>query len=781
MKRILCIYITAACLLFCTGALADLFFGSSGPEVVRLQQALAGRGYQVGSADGRYGAFTEAAVRLFQRESGLSVTGIADAQTLALLYGTAVTTASPYVPYATPRPTAAPAAQPVSYFGGDYTTLRMGSRGTQVTLLQTALNRLGYSCGTADGIFGNATYSALVRFQSANRLSVTGIADRNVLQLIERLLGGSAVTAAPTALPWSTPAPTAVPWITAAPTAQPVPYGAWTPPSVTLRQGSYGAAVTSLQTRLRELGWFSGTPDGYFGSSTRAAVVAFQQRCGLTADGVAGPQTYARLALVNAPALTTPAVTAVPTPQPTAVPILQPTAAPMAAWTAPSRTLRLGNSGAAVVRRQRRLRRPRWSTGHAHGYFDAATRLAVVSFQSRCGLTADGIAGPATYSQLASSSAPRSGAPVTTSTPWAVVTPTPYTVITPAPTTAPVTAWTIPSRTLRLGNSGADVTSLQQRLQELGWYTGSANGYFDAATRLAVVDFQSRCGLTADGIAGPATYSQLASPTAPRKSGSTVTSTPAPTVQPVVTGVPVPTAQPVVSTTLRKGMSGTQVEQLQRALAFLDYTTSTYGTYDNATVAAVKAFQQNNGLTADGIAGPATLTKVYSGTAVKGSSGAGIAASVGQMAAPSVSQLRLLHWFNDIKPTMRNGQTLLVYDPVTGLSWTLRNMSLGRHADVEPLTATDTAIQFRAFGNRSDWGPKAVYVQLPSGLWTVATMHNVAHGSQTIKNNNFDGQNCVHFLRDMSECQQNDPSYGVTNQTLLRTFWKKLTGEEITY
>jgi hypothetical protein len=52
----------------------------------------------------------------------------------------------------------------------------------------------------------------------------------------------------------------------------------------------------------------------------------------------------------------------------------------------------------------------------------------------------------------------------------------------------------------------------------------------------------------------------------------------------------------------------------------------------------------------------------------------------------------------------------------------------------------------------------------------------VAHGSQTISDNNFDGQNCVHFLRDMDECKQNDPDYGVQNQEAIREAWKKLTG-----
>ena len=49
----------------------------------------------------------------------------------------------------------------------------------------------------------------------------------------------------------------------------------------------------------------------------------------------------------------------------------------------------------------------------------------------------------------------------------------------------------------------------------------------------------------------------------------------------------------------------------------------------------------------------------------------------------------------------------------------------------------------------------------------------------SIKDNNFKGHLCVHFLRDMSEAQEKDPSYGVANQNTIRDFWKRLTGEVI--
>lgn len=56
--------------------------------------------------------------------------------------------------------------------------LRRGSKGADVTKLQTALNALGYDCGAADGIFGAATEKAVRAFQVANGLTVDGIAGK---------------------------------------------------------------------------------------------------------------------------------------------------------------------------------------------------------------------------------------------------------------------------------------------------------------------------------------------------------------------------------------------------------------------------------------------------------------------------------------------------------------------------------------------------------------------------------------------------------------------------
>jgi putative chitinase len=63
----------------------------------------------------------------------------------------------------------------------------------------------------------------------------------------------------------------------------------------TLRQGSSGPDVTSLQQKLKDLGFDPNGVDGHFGPGTRDAVIAFQQSKDLQADGIAGPATVAAL------------------------------------------------------------------------------------------------------------------------------------------------------------------------------------------------------------------------------------------------------------------------------------------------------------------------------------------------------------------------------------------------------------------------------------------------------------------------------------------------------
>ena len=64
-----------------------------------------------------------------------------------------------------------------------------------------------------------------------------------------------------------------------------------------LRQGSTGGEVKEVQRRLKLWGYYNGSVDGVFGASTRSAVISFQKKNGLTADGVVGKSTFKALGM----------------------------------------------------------------------------------------------------------------------------------------------------------------------------------------------------------------------------------------------------------------------------------------------------------------------------------------------------------------------------------------------------------------------------------------------------------------------------------------------------
>ena len=61
--------------------------------------------------------------------------------------------------------------------------------------------------------------------------------------------------------------------------------------------GSTGSEVRQIQTRLKNWGYYTGSVDGIYGTQTKNAVIYFQRKNGLTADGVAGPATLSAIGL----------------------------------------------------------------------------------------------------------------------------------------------------------------------------------------------------------------------------------------------------------------------------------------------------------------------------------------------------------------------------------------------------------------------------------------------------------------------------------------------------
>ena len=376
-----------------------------------------------------------------------------------------------------------------------------------------------------------------------------------------------------------------------------------TPPS--LQRGFTGSdAVRAVQKRLKELGYYNGSADGDFGPATEAAVKAFQKANGLKADGKVGKQTLAKMNAKTAvnkgsssssssssktKTTTSPKKTAKPTPKKTNTP--RPTATPNLSK---DYYLDIGAKGKKVETLQRRLIELGWLSGRVTGKYDEATQAAVLAFQKKTkGLWEDGIAGPDTLQALYSSNATRNGSSSNSSG----------------------TSGSAGSKpdTLEMGSTGSEVRRLQQKLKDLGYLSGSADGSFGVATQAAVIAFQKNNNLTADGKAGTATQSKLYSGTARKATGN------AAKIQESSDGSTTSTSgrdtSDIASTgyvTLEAGSESEQVKTLQKRLKELGYYNGNIdGRYGEETQAAVMAFQLRNNLTVDGKAGPATQRLLY--------------------------------------------------------------------------------------------------------------------------------------------------------------------------
>lgn len=65
------------------------------------------------------------------------------------------------------------------------------------------------------------------------------------------------------------------------------------------RRGSTGSVITQIQQKLSQWGYYNGNIDGIFGSRTESAVLSFQRKNGLSADGVVGSQTLKALGIAD--------------------------------------------------------------------------------------------------------------------------------------------------------------------------------------------------------------------------------------------------------------------------------------------------------------------------------------------------------------------------------------------------------------------------------------------------------------------------------------------------
>ena len=363
--------------------------------------------------------------------------------------------------------------------------LQLGDKGDNVKYLQYGLHILCCSPNGFDGEFGNGTLTAVKKFQSKYGLVSDGIVGD---------------------VTWNT-----------------------------LKN-----EIATIQAQLNKKGCSVGTVDGIAGPATYNAVISFQNKNGLTADGQVGTATWDILFDTVSGGTTHTRILKVTSP------------------------LMQGDDVKAV---QNKLNSLGYNCGTADGYYGNATRTAVISFQSAKGLTADGEVGPATWNALFSSSSTSTGSSYTRL--LKVTSPLMY---------------------------GDDVKAVQNKLNSLGFNCGTADGYYGNATKNAVISFQSAKGIDTDGVVGPTTWKLLFNSSASNNGGySRILKVTSPL------------------------MYGDDVRAVQNKLNSLGYNCGTAdGYYGNATKSAVISFQSAKGLTADGEVGPATWSALFNSSSSSG-------------------------------------------------------------------------------------------------------------------------------------------------------------------
>jgi peptidoglycan hydrolase-like protein with peptidoglycan-binding domain len=154
------------------------------------------------------------------------------------------------------------------------------------------------------------------------------------------------------------------------------------------------------------------------------------------------------------------------------------------------------------------------------------------------------------------------------------------------------------SAAVQEGDRGAEVTSVQQRLQELGYFKANITGFFGPLTKQAVIQFQQAQGLEPDGIVGTSTLTALG--------GQSQSNSKPARVQSSKTLSSPKSAREASRRFLQLGDRGSEVTALQDSLEAAGFPGGANGIFDAATQKAVMRFQQAKGLMVDGIVGPQT-------------------------------------------------------------------------------------------------------------------------------------------------------------------------------
>ncbi len=313
-----------------TASAQTLTVGMSGSEVTSLQNDLVVAGYLARTVDGDYGSTTKEAVALFQKAKGLPVTGRADDSTRAAIAR----------------------AAGAGYRPGGGVVYAEGNRGSMISDMQVRLQAAGYLKGGVDGVYGADTTNAVKAFQKAKGIPVSGAIDEMTYSALRNVDSSSPSYESSGGEEGSSASRGASLYII----------------------GDSGSEVSSIQRKLKKMGYLDGSADGIYGGDTASAVKAFQDDEGLSATGMVDGDTLARITSEYAAQR--------------GETVLSP-----------------GDSGKKVIRLQNKLLLHGYNPGSVDGVYGEGTAEAVRRLQAEENLARTGIADGDVWDRL--DSAPR--------------------------------------------------------------------------------------------------------------------------------------------------------------------------------------------------------------------------------------------------------------------------------------------------------------------------------------------------------------------------------------
>ena len=245
MKRSISILLCLL-LVMASGALAEQrpqtpvpTLSSGALDVLAVDHKLYELGYRDSACTGVMNDVLINALRNFQQANKLEITGEPDEDTLSLLMSGNALSQQAYI-------------SSLAYSQNQKRILSDGAYGDDVTALQRRLRKLGYFSGECDGAYGHATQEAVYRFQLANGLKGTGVADRSVQLRLD--------------------------------CDDPVEWQEFLMDSCA-SAGESGAHVRRIQLWLKHKSHFYGACTGRYGDGTQQAVKRFQAANGLETSG----------------------------------------------------------------------------------------------------------------------------------------------------------------------------------------------------------------------------------------------------------------------------------------------------------------------------------------------------------------------------------------------------------------------------------------------------------------------------------------------------------------